>query len=197
MANNQTIFPNQPHYKCNKCGYIKQASEFYVNKKRKSGLQAYCKTCCKESNTEFRIKRPTYYWGDENELGYLEKNYERFKEIIRKSNASDKTNKIYAIPTPDGTYIGATSRHLAVRKGDHKWQYIRWKNGLSKVKMPILYESLNKYSLEEVDKIFNSMYIIEEWSGNRQELLNREKEVIKEWIIQGKKVLNKRGTKIP
>ena len=185
------IIPNQSHYECTQCNTIKPTSEFYVNRKRSNGLQKYCKTCRKQNNSEFRLKRPSYYWGDENTLGYLEKNYDRFMEILKKSNAADKTNKIYAIPTPDGTYIGATSRHLHARKSDHKWTYLGYRKGLKKVRIPGLYDVLDKYPTDMVEVMFNSMYILEEWEGDRKELMEREREYIQKWISEGKPVLNK------
>ena len=190
MAQPSTLLPNQSHYTCIGCEETKLASEFYVNKKRKNGLQAYCKSCCKEKNAEFRFRRPNYQWGDETTLGYLELNYDRFKEILRKSNAADKTNKIYAIPTPDGTYIGATSRHLHARKADHKWSYFGYRKGIRKVSIPTLFKVLDKYTTEEVESVFNSMYIIEEWDGDRKDLMKREGEVIRDFISRGEVVLN-------
>lgn len=190
MARTQKLFPNQSHYDCIGCEQTKPASEFYVNKKRTNGLQAYCKTCCKEKNSEFRLKRPSYYWSDGNELGYLQKNYDRFKEIVRKSNAADKSNKIYAIPTPDGTYIGATSRHMYARKSNHKWAYFAFRNGKKRPIIPGLYDTLDKYPMELVDTFFNSMYVLEEWEGDRKDLMKREGEIIKQWISEGKQVLN-------
>ena len=195
MANHIKHHPNQSHYECLNCGETKPSSEFYVNKKRKNGLQAFCKKCCKEKNTEFRLKRPAYYWGDENTLGYLEKNYDRFMEIVKKSTAADKSNKVYAIPTPDGTYIGATSRLLSRRRLDHKFAYLRHRRGIGKIAIPGLYDVLDKYSIEMVEIMINSMYIIEEWDGDRKDLLRRESEVIKEWIELGKPVLNMRKIK--
>lgn len=195
MAKKIKLFPNQSHYDCVGCGETKESSEFYVNRKRSNGLQAYCKTCCKEKNSEFRIKRPHYYWGDGNELGYLEKNYDKFKEILRKSLLADKTNKIYAIPTPDGTYIGATSRHLHARKANHKWTYFAFRNGKKRGKITGLFDVLDKYTLEMVEVMFNSMYILEEWEGDREDLMKREGEIIKQWISEGKQVLNTMKTK--
>jgi hypothetical protein len=190
MANKTKLFPNQSHYDCVGCGKTKQASEFYVNRKRSNGLQAYCKTCCKEKNSEFRIKRPNYYWSDGNELGYLQKNYDKFKEIMRKSLSADKTNKIYAIPTPDGTYIGATSRHLHARKANHKWSYFGFRNGRNVMKIPALFDTFDKYPLDMVEVMINSMYIVEEWEGDRKDLMKREGEIIRQWISEGKPVLN-------
>lgn len=191
MAKQITLIPNLSHYTCVGCNESKPTSEFYVNRKRKNGLQAYCKVCCKEKNAEFRFKRPSYQWGDETTLGYLELNYDRFKEILRKSNAADKTNKIYAIPTPEGTYIGATSRHLHARKSDHKWGYLGYRKGIRKTTLPTLYSILDKYSIDEVENIFSSMYVIEEWEGDRKELMKREGEVIRDFISRGEIVLNK------
>ena len=191
MAKQITLLPNQSHYECGGCNQSKPASEFYVNRKRSNGLQAYCKTCCKEKNAEFRFKRPTYYWGTESELGYLQKNYDRFMEIVKKSSAADKSNKIYAIPTPDGTYIGATSRHLHARKSNHKWQYIAYRNGNYKThKLPGLYDTFDKYPIDLVEIMINSTYILEEWDGDRTELMQKEREHITKWISEGKPVLN-------
>lgn len=190
MAKPITLLPNKSHYECVGCRESKESSEFYVNRKRTNGLQAYCKVCCKEKNAEFRFKRPTYQWGDETTLGYLEKHYDRFMEILKKSTAADKTNKIYVIPTPDGSYIGATSRHLHCRKSDHKWQYLGYRKGIRKSVIPALYNVLDKYPVELVEVIINSMYILEEWEGDRKELMQKEREYITKWISEGKPVLN-------
>jgi transcription elongation factor Elf1 len=191
MAAKKTkVLPNQTHYDCLGCGKTKESSEFYVNRKRTNGLQAYCKSCCKEKNSEFRVKRPSYYWDAENQLGYLQKNYDKFKEIVRKSNSADKTNKIYAIPTPEGTYIGATSRHIFARKANHKWQYFGYRNNPNKLKIPGLYEVFDKYPFEMVEIMINSMYILEEWEGDRKELMQKETEYIQQWNSEGKPLLN-------
>jgi len=195
MARKIKLLPNQSHYDCVGCGKTKESSEFYVNRKRSNGLQAYCKKCCKQNNAEFRLKRPTYYWGDENTLGYLEKNYDRFLEIIKKSTAADKSNKIYAIPTPEGTYIGATSRHLHARKSDHKWSYLGYRKGLKKLRIPGLFDVLDKYPTDMVEVMINSTYILEEWDGDRKELMQKEREYILKFISEGKPVLNKMKTK--
>ena len=196
MAKKIKLLPNQTHYDCIGCGKTKESSEFYVNRKRSNGLQAYCKTCCKQNNAEFRIKRPSYYWDEENQLGYLQRNYDKFKEIVRKSNAADKSNKVYGIDTPDGTYIGATSRHIYARKANHKFAYFAYRNGLKRPKIPGLYDAFDKYTIEEVEKMVNSMYIIEEWEGgDRKDLMERESQYIKQWISEGKPVLNKHKIK--
>jgi len=184
------ILPNQSTYFCTKCNTDKPASEYYKNKKRKSGLQAYCKSCCKQSGAEFRFKRPTYYWGGENELGYLERNYDNFMQILKKSTSADKSNKIYAIPTPDGTYIGGTSAHLSVRKANHKWTYLGHRKGLKKPIIPALFKVLDSHPIEMVDIMFNSMYVLEEWEGDRKELMDREREWIQKFVSEGKEVLN-------
>ena len=41
-----------------------------------------------------------------------------------------------------------------------------------------------------VDIIFNSMYILEEWDGDRKDLMDREREWILKFISDGEKVLN-------
>jgi hypothetical protein len=184
------LLQNQSTYFCTQCDTEKPASEYYKNKKRTNGLQAYCKSCCKKSGEEFRTKRPTYYWGGENELGYLDRNYENFLQIIKKSRTADKSNKIYAIPTPEGTYIGGTSAHLSVRKTNHKWTYLGYRKGLKKPIIPGLFNVLNNYSIEMVDIMFNSMYVLEEWEGDRKELMDREREWIVKFISEGKPVLN-------
>jgi hypothetical protein len=195
MARKNGITPNLPTYFCNQCNTEKPASEYYKNAKRSNGLQAYCKACNKRSGAEFRYKRPAYYWGDENELGYLEKNYDNFLQIIKKSTLADKSNKVYAIPTPAGTYIGCTSAHLSVRKASHKWTYLGHRKGLKKAIIPGLFPILDNYSIEEVDTIFNSMYILEEWEGDRKELLERERHWIVKFILEGNDVLNTRKRK--
>lgn len=190
MAKQIKLIPNQSHYTCLSCSKSKPASEFYVSRARKNGLQANCKTCCKEKNSEFRFRRPSYYWGDDKTVGYFQLNYDKLKEIIRKSQAADKTNKIYAIPTPDGTYIGATSRHLSCRKADHKKSYFTYRKGSRKVLIPKLYEVLDKYTTEEVRHMFNLIYIIEEWEGTRADLMKREGEIIKDFVSKNVLVLN-------
>jgi hypothetical protein len=42
-----------------------------------------------------------------------------------------------------------------------------------------------------VEIIFNSMYILEEWEGDRKELMQRERDYIQQWVSEGKPVLNK------
>jgi hypothetical protein len=38
--------------------------------------------------------------------------------------------------------------------------------------------------------MINSMYVLEEWEGDRKELMQREREYIQQWISENKPVLN-------
>lgn len=73
---------------CNKCGAVKQISEFYTRGKTK-GYSAYCKSCVKENNKEIRLRNPQK--AAEYQKKYQESNR---KEIAGKIKEYYLRNKI-------------------------------------------------------------------------------------------------------
>ncbi len=50
--------PEDGHKRCARCGESKPASEFFINRRTRDGLQSWCKTCCLKNNNVSRgLKR--------------------------------------------------------------------------------------------------------------------------------------------
>ena len=65
---------------CSKCGIISLKSNFYKNKNRKDGLQAYCISCQKEYGKK-------YYLDNHNQINEHQK---RYKEQNREKIIEEK-----------------------------------------------------------------------------------------------------------
>ena len=78
---------------CRKCGVDKPISEFYADKKRKSGLTTICKAC----TIADAQKR---YWEKRDEIrDYHKKHYLGYKDRQRAADA-EYFEKVYALKTP-------------------------------------------------------------------------------------------------
>ena len=75
-----TIFASMK--KCNKCGALKDVSDFGKNKDGKDGLRSHCKSCCSEKRK--------YYYERSRENGSYKESTKRWKE-------RNKYNEMYKI----------------------------------------------------------------------------------------------------
>ena len=128
-----------------------------------------------------------YYWGED---GYFRLHRKELTSYMIKYQKSDKTIKIYCIKTPEGYYIGATKTNLPVRLKEHIKDYKDYTKGCKK-KLPLLYDSLDKYPFEESYNMIKNAYVLKEVQGTHKEKFQLETEYIHQFIMEGKKLLNK------
>ena len=71
---------------CNKCGVDKPLSEFYPDKKRKSGINTICKECIKQRVMEryAHNKEQILAYHKQYHVGYRDRQRELFKEYYEK-----------------------------------------------------------------------------------------------------------------
>ena len=142
--------------KCNKCGEVKNFSEFNKNNSTKSGLRSYCKTCQKEyykANADKLKERSKKYYKD---------NADKIKEY-RKANA-DK------IKESEKKYYKANSDKIKERKKKY------YKANADKIKeRKKKYDKANADKIKERKKKYNKANAdkIKEWRKEYQK--NREK----------------------
>lgn len=175
---------------CNQCGIEQPTTEFNKRTASKDGLQQRCKTCCKSNSKYFRdVLRPDYYWGDTE--GYFIKNREKTDLYNKDYFTANKTAKIYRIDLPEGSYIGATKRHLHTRLTQHVTDFRKIiKQGPGAAYLPLLHKALSNYELSDIKKIVRSGYLIDQFNGNSIEMKQREKEWIIKLSTDGVKLLN-------
>jgi hypothetical protein len=179
--------------KCTQCKIQKPLTDFAKHRGTKDQLQYRCKECSKLNSKYFRdVLRPDYYWGEGE--GYFVKNREKTNLYNKDYFCANKSAKIYRIDLPEGTYIGATKRHLHTRLTQHINDFkkvIRDGRGVSY--LPLLHNALANYELSDIKKMVRTGYIIEQFNANSTEMKQREKE----WIIklsgEGIKLLNISG----
>jgi hypothetical protein len=175
---------------CTQCKIEQPTTEFNKRTAAKDGLQQRCKTCCKSNSKYFRdVLRPDYYWGGEQ--GYFVKNREKTDLYNKDYFTANKSAKIYRIDLPEGSYIGATKRHLHTRLTQHVNDFRKIiKQGPGAAYLPLLHQALIKYELSDVKKMIRSGYVIDQLNGNSIEMKQREKEWIIKLSTEGVKLLN-------
>lgn len=169
---------------CNKCGINKPYSEYYKCKAREDGLQYVCKVCSNKASKKFREKRPDYYWGKD---GYLTKRKEEFSQYVLDRFRADKSCKVYKLTLKDGSiYIGETKAFLYRRMQTHKADYLKFRAGKSP-NVPYVYVWMlgAGYSDEDIQNVWKSVEIIEEFEGTKADSKKREKYWIDEYIRMG------------
>jgi hypothetical protein len=123
---------------CNRCGNVKETTQFSKCSSNKDGLQYACKRCNSKTNLDFRTDKPEHHvlWQKNNHKQHL-RNVARYRK-------ADKNGLIYSITNPDGfVYIGLTQTHFSVRLGEHKKQYRRDKGNI-----PALHKSYDDYGYD-------------------------------------------------
>ena len=173
--------------RCSTCKLELPYDQFSKKTSTKDGLQCHCKSCSKKASKKFRELNQDYYWGED---GYFRLHRKELTSYMIKYQKSDKTIKIYCIKTPEGYYIGATKTNLPVRLKEHIKDYKDYTKGCKK-KLPLLYDSLDKYPFEESYNMIKNAYVIKEVQGTHKEKFQLETEYIHQFIMEGKKLLNK------
>ena len=165
---------------CTQCKIEKDTTEYNKHSISKDGLQYRCKTCCKSNSKYFRdVLRPDYYWGEEQ--GYFVKNKEKTNLYNKDYFSANKVAKIYRIDLPNGTYIGATKRHLHTRLSQHVNDFKKvLKYGKQAAYLPLFHNALTEYDLKDASKYIRLGYVIDQFNGTSREMKLREKE----WIIK-------------
>lgn len=128
---------------CNRCGKVKDTTEFSKQTRSKDGLQPRCKSCNKKDNHKFRTEiNPKHHkvWQKThmNELsGY-----------IKKYRKADKTPIIYSITNPEGKqYIGQTMMNFSVRILEHRSHYRRASQN-KRERLDLLHDSFDKHGMD-------------------------------------------------
>jgi hypothetical protein len=173
---------------CQMCGELKSYQQFSINRTSKDGLQRHCKICSQKESKKFREKNKDYYWGNN---GYFRQFYEATKKYNQKYYNAIYSVKIYCIELPDGFYVGCTKTRLNVRMKDHLGDYRHYKLFGGKKKMPIFYDALDRYTLDEVKDFIRNVKLLEEFEGTHEEKRNRETYWIQLLKKSGKTMLNK------
>ena len=129
---------------CAKCGKTKEYSQFSKKTKSKDGYQDRCKMCNRVDNKYFRTEL-----NPEHHAKWQEQNRQRAAYHVSKWRKSDKAGIIYGLVAPDGAvYVGQTKTYLSVRIMEHKVKYKRYKTGKQTSIHPLLFESFDKYGVE-------------------------------------------------
>ena len=167
--------------KCTQCKIEQPLTEFNNHRSAKDGLQYKCKTCCKSNSKYFRdVLRPDYYWGGSEE-GYFIKNREKTDLYNKDYFSANKIAKIYRIDLPEGTYVGATKRHLHTRLTQHITDFKKViKKGTGAAYLPLLHKALMNHELSEVKQLIRSGYTIDQFNATSGEMKKRETQ----WIIK-------------
>jgi len=133
---------------CNKCGEIKEHSQFAKKTASKDGLQQRCKSCNKVDNLHFRTEiNPKHHqiWQKQNS--------DKVVEIVSRYRKADKNGLIYYIKNPEGKfYVGMTKTHFIVRMIEHRAKWKRGINGKSKSTIPLLWDSFSKWGFDNHEK---------------------------------------------
>jgi hypothetical protein len=124
---------------CSKCGVTKDSTEFHKKTKSADGLQGYCKSCIKDTNTNFRITKPEY------QTNWVKRNSAKWTKYVADWRRADKTPTIYSITSPDGLiYIGMTLMPLSARIREHRRHY----KSKTQKPLPLLHKSFDDYGFD-------------------------------------------------
>ena len=162
---------------CKKCGKVKETTQFSKKTRSKDGLQDRCKQCNKVDNKYFRTEI-----NPEHHANWQSQNRARVCYHVSKWRRGDKAGIVYALINPEKqVYVGQTKTYLSVRMMEHKVKYRRYlENKLTNIH-PLLYESFQKYGIEnhKVKVLFLDENI------SKKELKQIEKEYIKKYMQKG------------
>ena len=158
---------------CSKCGVTKDSTEFHKKTKSADGLQGYCKSCIKDTNTNFRITKPEY------QTQWVKRNSAKWTKYISDWRRADKTPTIYSITNPNGeVYIGMTLMPLSARIREHRRHF---KSKIQKA-LPLLHESFRQYGYDN-----HKIETVIQFPGmDREQLRMIENAFIKSFQLEGK-----------
>jgi hypothetical protein len=150
---------------CTKCGIVKPYEQFSKLKVAKDGHQYHCKECNNKDNQRFRDEiDPTYM------TRWFSKNKKEWNTYLNNYSKVGNTNTIYSITAPNSdVYIGFTQRKKRFRLAEHKKFY----NARTKQKLPLLWESFDRYGIEN-----HTIEILKQWEGTRDEGMEMESKLI-------------------
>jgi hypothetical protein len=179
---------------CNGCCKSFEATTefFHRNKSQKDGLLGRCKACQNQKTAEYRKGMGKDYWYDENGTdGWFRepKNKTKWLEYLKENFRARFNNKIYAIINPEGmVYVGKTKfPSINRRLTNHKNDYNQYKRGNKKTRIPLLWDSVDRYGWNKHTAILlEEMDTKDEMAG-----LKRESFYIEQYMKKGIS-LNKR-----
>jgi hypothetical protein len=163
---------------CSKCGKVKPLTEFHNKSDAPDRKQGRCKACVKINNEEFRTDKPKY------QVDWQRTNKRKWNDYVASYQKADKGGKIYAIVNgiTNETYIGFTEMFIKVRYNFHVTQYRRYKKGKQSNTIPGLFNSFEKYGLNN-----HKCKVIAEFDNmSRKELRMMEKSFIQAVMETGK-----------
>lgn len=175
---------------CKKCGKNKELTEYYNSKARKDGKQSKCKECCKEYRKVWYTEiNPDYYWGKN---GYFIKKYEENLEYQKDYRKADRNVKVYSLTLGDGSiYIGMTKRMLFFRMNEHRHHWRMIKNGDMNRSLSLYYKFIDEdYTDEQVQSVWDSLEILEDFPGTKYEGLKRERYWMAHYYKKGIQLVN-------
>ena len=172
---------------CTKCGEEKPATrEFFYKKKSDLELKAECKVCSLAATERWRKKNPEK--NAEGKKRYREEHKEEISKYMKRYRKNQPA-AIYEIKNKETgkIYIGATTT-FPKRRNHHKSVLRR---GIHENQ--VLQEDYNKYGLD----VFEFEIIEEHPCDIDFKILEKiEEETIKRLLSEGKKLYNKKNTKL-
>ena len=154
---------------CNRCGKMKDLSQYSKCSKHKDGKQNRCKECNKVDNKIFRETKPEYA------LDWFYNNKDRWAEYMADYQGSNDINKLYTITNPIGeVYVGLSRRKkIGYRFNEHKKSY---RLNKEKNRLPLLWNSFDKYGVET-----HTFELITDFKGEKELGLKVEGEMIQHY----------------
>lgn len=164
---------------CSKCGSVKETTQFSKRTKSKDGLQSHCKECNAKENYHFRNELNPQYM-----TGWYSSNRKYWNEYLGDYSRAGDTNTIYSITAPNGmVYIGYSQRKKRFRLSEHK----RFYKTSTKNKLPLLWESFDKYGIDN-----HTFEVLKQFEGTKEQGMEVEGKLI-QFYKSINKSLNKKA----
>ena len=157
---------------CNDCCKTLPITQFSKRKASKDGLQPKCRGCNSKDNKKFRREINPQHHAE-----WQRNNRKRPTELVSKYRRASKIGGfVYYIHSliDDKWYVGFSQTPYSVRMSEHRIKYKRFKSGKSKLKHPLLFNSLDKHGWEG----HRIGFILKDQTATRKELKKWEKECI-------------------
>jgi hypothetical protein len=174
---------------CNQCHLWFEESNFHKRTKSPDGLQHRCKDCSKKNSKKFRVEHPDYYWGTDE--SYFVQNRDKLVVYEKEYYGATNMGKIYTIETPGGLYVGTTRRKIHLKQQCHRDNIRRYlKGNINETNIECINRELVKWPLEKAIDAINNLQIVDYFNGDHSEMIRRRKDIIKQLVENGEKVVN-------